>query len=67
MTPKNKAILLKNVTLPLTRNKDQVLQLIREKEEDEWKLITAMMGEPVPLEEGSSNIDLGTGEYYHCQ
>ena len=33
-----------NITLPLMRDKERVLQLIREKEEVDWKLITAMMG-----------------------
>ena len=32
-----------NITLPLTRDKERVLQLIREKEEDDWKGIVRAM------------------------
>ena len=35
-----------NITLPLARDKERILQLIREKEEDDWKLMADMMGEP---------------------
>ena len=33
-----------NITLPLARDKDRVWQLIREKEEDDWKGIVDAMG-----------------------
>ena len=36
----------KDITLPLARDKERVWQLIREKEEDDWKLMADMMGEP---------------------
>jgi len=37
-------LISENITLPLARDKDRVWQLIREKEEDDWKGIVDAMG-----------------------
>ena len=41
-------LISENITLPLARDKDRVWQLIREKEEDDWKLMIETMTQSFP-------------------